>query len=225
MDNANERRCKTMSNVLIVYGTRYGAAASTSEEIAETLRQRGFEVRVVNSREEKVKDIARYDLVVVGSGIQMNRWTHEPEDFLRDFQRELNRKMLAVFVCCGSASKPLNEGKPPMVEKARKKYLEEKVSKYNLHPAIMGLFGGVYNYNKVPWYAKKAMNAERPKIEATYKETQPGVYDTRDVKGIQVWAEELAKLLSSRTSAKSTAGTRGREREQAISKAASVTTS
>ena len=31
-----------MSKALIVYGTRFGAAASTSEEIAKTLRKKGI---------------------------------------------------------------------------------------------------------------------------------------------------------------------------------------
>jgi len=64
-----------MTRSLIVYGTRYGATASTSEEIAEVLRKEGFDVRVVNAKEEKVGDIAEYDLIIVGSGIQINRWT------------------------------------------------------------------------------------------------------------------------------------------------------
>ena len=81
-----------MSKALIVYGTRYGAAASTSEEIAKILRQEGLEVRVVNAKEEKIKDIAEYDLVIVGSGIQFNKWTGEPEDFLKKFQKELGTK-------------------------------------------------------------------------------------------------------------------------------------
>jgi menaquinone-dependent protoporphyrinogen IX oxidase len=68
-----------MSKALVVYGTRYGAAASTSEEIAKILCQAGMEVRTVNAKEEKVRDIAEYDLVVVGSGIMMDRWTGEPE--------------------------------------------------------------------------------------------------------------------------------------------------
>jgi menaquinone-dependent protoporphyrinogen IX oxidase len=59
------------------------------------------------------------------------------------------------------------------------------------------LFGGVYNYNKTPWYAKKAMEAERPKIAAAYKETQPGVYDTRDWNAIRSWAKELAQHFHS----------------------------
>ncbi len=186
-----------MTKALIVYGTRYGAAASTSEEIAKILRQEGLDVRVVNAKEEKIRDIADYGLVVVGSGIQINRWTGEPEKFLKKFQKELARKRVALFVCCGSASQALSEGKPEMAENARRKYLEEKAAKYNLQPVALGLFGGVYNSNKTPWSAKKAMEAERPRIEAAYTETEPGVYDTRDWTTIRSWAKELAQPFCS----------------------------
>jgi menaquinone-dependent protoporphyrinogen oxidase len=54
---------------LIVYGTRYGATASTADEIAKVLGEEGFDVKVVNAKEEKVKDISPCDLIVVGSGM------------------------------------------------------------------------------------------------------------------------------------------------------------
>jgi menaquinone-dependent protoporphyrinogen IX oxidase len=184
-----------MNKALIVYGTRYGAAASTSEEIAKTLSKKGIQAQVVNAKKEKIKDITQYDLVIVGSGIQINRWTSEPEKFLKKFRNDLAKKKVALFVCCGSASQALNEGKPDIAEKARKRYLEDKAAKYDLQPVALGLFGGVYNYNKVPWYAKKAMEADRPRIESAYKETQPGIYDTNDLNAIRIWAEELAKKL------------------------------
>src|SRR5665647_1755094 len=151
-----------MNKALIVYGTRYGATASTSEEIASTLRKEGIEVQVVNAKEEKVKDIAQYDVVIVGSGIMLDRWTGEPEDFLKKFQRELTQKKVALFVCCGSATDTQSKanGKPSPAERGRKKYLEEKAAKYNLKPVALGLFGGVYNYNKAPWYAKKALEMD-----------------------------------------------------------------
>ena len=183
-----------MSKALIVYGTRYGASASTSEEIAKTLRENGIDTQVFNAKVENVKDIAHYDLVVVGSGIQINRWTSEPEDFLKKHQRELGTKKLALFVCCGSAT---DKAKPELAEKARRKYLEEKAAKLNLHPIALGLFGGVYNYNNMPWYAKKAMNADRPRVEAAYKESEPGVYDTRDHSAIRAWTEQLARIFLS----------------------------
>ena len=178
-----------MTKVLIVYGTRYGAAASTSQEIADALRQKGIEVKVANAKEEKIKNVDEYDLVVVGSGIQINRWTGEPEDFLKKFQKQLANKKLALFVCCGSAT---DKNKPDAAGEAKRKYLEEKASKYHLQPVALGLFGGIYNFNKIPWFAKKAMETERPKIAAAYKETQPGIYDTRDLNAIRAWTEELA---------------------------------
>jgi menaquinone-dependent protoporphyrinogen oxidase len=183
-----------LRKALIIYGTRYGATASTSEEIAETLRQKELEVQVVNAKEEKVKDITPYDLIIVGSGIQMLRWTSEPEDFLKKHQKELASKKLALFVCCGFAT---DKKKPELAEKARRKFLEEKAAKHHLQPVALGLFGGVYNYNKMPWFAKKAMNADRPRVAAAYKETEPGIYDTRDLNAIRGWAEELAKIASS----------------------------
>ncbi len=185
-----------MTKALIVYGTRYGAAASTSEEIANALRRKGLEVAVVNVKEQKIKEISQYDLVIVGSGIQMHRWTGEPEDFLKKHQKGLANKKLALFVCCGSAT---DKEKPEAAEKAKRRYLEEKAAKYNLRPVALGLFGGVYNYNNVPWYAKKAMAMDRPRVAAAYKETEPGIYDTRDLNAIRAWAEELAKKTSVRS--------------------------
>ena len=64
-----------MSKALIVYGTRYGATTGTSEIIADTPRQEGFEVRVVDAKKDKVQSVSEFDLIIVGSGIQMGKWT------------------------------------------------------------------------------------------------------------------------------------------------------
>jgi len=186
-----------MNKALIIYGTRYGATASTSEEIAKILRQEGLDVRVVNAKGEKVKDIADYELVIVGSGIQINKWTGEPEKFLKKFQNELAKKKVALFVCCGSASQVMNEEKPDISESARRKYLEDKAAQYHLQTVALGLFGGVYNYNKTPWWAKRFMEADRPRVATSYKETELGVYDTRDLNAIRNWAKELAQKVHS----------------------------
>ncbi len=186
-----------MTKALIIYGTRYGATASSSEDIAEALRQEGFDVKVVNAKEDKVKDITEYKLVLVGSGIQMGKWTKEPEKFLKKFQKELRKKRVALFVCCGSAH-PLTEedGKPEDIEKARKKFLEEKAEKYNLQPAALGFFGGIYNFNKMSRLFRRFMESVKPQLEeAGYKETKPGVYDTRDLNAIRNWVKELAQTV------------------------------
>ena len=184
-----------MSKALVVYGTRTGTAAMTSQEIAQTLQGQGIEARVVNAKKEKIKSIAEYDLIVVGSGIQVGRWTGEPEDFLKKFQKELAAKRLALFVNCGSATEKLNPDKPEIAADAKTKYLDEKAAKYNLKPVALGFFGAIYNFNTMSWIMKKGMEYERPKLVANYKETEPGVYDTRDTAAIRKWAEELSTKI------------------------------
>lgn len=187
-----------MTKALIVYGTRYGATASTSEEIAEVLRQEGFDVKVVDLKKDKVKDITEYELVIVGSGIQINRWTKEPDKFLKKFKKELAKKKAALFVCCGS-TEPLDDKteKAKSIEKARTKYLEEKAAKYDLQPVALGLFGGVYNFNKVPWLFGKFMESIKPQLEeAGVPQTEPGLYDTRDINAIRNWAKEVAQKVN-----------------------------
>ena len=184
---------------LIAYATRYGATTSTSEEIAKVLREQGINVDIVNAKEAKIKDIVEYELVIVGSGIQIDRWTGEAEDFLKRFQKELAKKNVALFVSSGGQALAEHEGNPEKIGRGKKKYLEEKATKYNLQPIALGLFGGVYDFNRWPWWInKKIALTTKQQLEATgLKEIQPGVYDTRDWNNIRSWAKELVqKILS-----------------------------
>lgn len=187
-----------MSKSLVVYGTRYGATAETSEIIADVLRQEGFEVRVMNAKKEKIQSISEYNLVIVGSGIQMGRWTSEPERFIQKFQRELSQKKVALFVSSGSAH-PLSKGEEKIQEivMARSKYLAEKASKYNLNPIALGLFGGVYDYNKMNWFLRKTMSSIKVSLEeAGFKEDEPGRYETRDFESIRSWTKKVALMAN-----------------------------
>ena len=84
------------------------------------------------------------------------------------------------------------------IEYARKIYLEEKVAKYNLQPIALGLFGGVYNFNKMEWLFRKTLSAVKPQLEAAgVPETEPGLYDTRDINSIRNWAKEVAQKVQS----------------------------
>ncbi len=187
-----------MAKALIVYGTRYGATEMTANEIADVFRKEGLDVKVVNLKDEKVKDISDCDLVLVGSGIKIKRWTKEPQKFIKKFRKELVNKKVALFVCCG-AKYPLEEkaDKEKEIENARTKYLEEKAAEYDLQPVALGLFGGVYNFNKMGWFFRKSMSAVKPQLEAAgVPETEPGLYDTRDLDAIRGWAKDLAQKVN-----------------------------
>jgi menaquinone-dependent protoporphyrinogen oxidase len=180
---------------LIAYGTRYGATAGTSEEIAKVLREEGFEVKVINAKEEKSIDISKQDLVIVGSGLQMFKWTGEAEAFLKKFQKELAQKKLAMFV---SSTKPVleREGKEDELTKAWQHNLEDKATKYGLHPIMMAMFGGVIDYNKMNIITRKAFGSFKRQLEKDgFKENPSGVYDLRDWDEIRRWTRELAQKV------------------------------
>ncbi len=178
---------------LIAYGTRYGATAGTAQEIAKILSEQGFEVKVANLKEEKIKDISPYELIVVGTGVQMGRWTGEAEDFLKKHEGELGRKKLAIFV---STMKTMSEreGKTADLETARKFDLDNKLPKYSFQPISVGFFGGVINFNKMNFLFKKTFGSIRERLEKDgFKESEPGVYELRDWEEIRAWAKELAE--------------------------------
>ena len=183
-------------NALIVYGTRYGATASTSKEIAKVLRDEGFNVRVVNVKNERVKDISEYEFIIVGSGMKINRWTKEPEQFLNKFKRELQHKKVAIFVSSATNAIYKHEGNIEELEKAQQKYLDEKASKYKLKPIAMTIFGGVLNYDDMGWMARKTVGQLYRKYEAMGIEKNDGVYDTRDWDSIRNWSRELARIVA-----------------------------
>ncbi len=177
---------------LIVYGTRYGATTGTSEEIARVLQAGCFDVKVVNAKEEKVRDISPYELVIVGSGMQIGRWTGEAEDFLKRFQAQLTQKKVAIFISSMKAV-PEKEGKPDEVEKIRKAGLDDKIAKYQLNPIAVGFFGGVMNFNKMSFIFKRTLGALKLQLEKDgFKQTEPGVYELRDWEEIRNWAKEVA---------------------------------
>ncbi len=177
---------------LIVYGTRYGATASTSEQIAKVLGEEGFDVHVVNAKEENVDTVSEYDLVIVGSGMKIGRWTKEPESFLKKFKKDLMTKKVALFVSFAIQTIYVHEGDSKRLERSQKKYLDEKAEKYSLSPIAMTIFGGVFDYDNMGWMTKKTVGQLWRKFEEAGYEKKDGMYDTRDWDVIRKWTKDLA---------------------------------
>jgi menaquinone-dependent protoporphyrinogen oxidase len=179
---------------LIVYATRYGATALTSQEIAKILREENFEVEVVDARKEKIKDISEFELVIVGGGLKMGKWTRESDDFLKDFQKDLAKKKVAIFVSSAMKSLFERQGKTENLQKIKKSHLDDEALKYDLHPIALGLFGGVWDKNKMGFIFRRTLGVLIKQFDtAGFKETSPGLIDTRDSEEIRKWTEELAQ--------------------------------
>jgi len=175
---------------LVVYGSRYGTAAEIAEEIARVIREEGIKVDLVDAKSIKDGDVSPYDLVVVGSGIKMGKWTKQPLKFIKKNKESLASRKVAIFVSCGSA----NEEKTR--PEGQKKYLDEVAQKNLMNPPVAtGLFGSVYDpeakhgfmYNFYMRFVKQEM--EEKGIDPTKR------HDYRDWDEIRSWARGLADLL------------------------------
>lgn len=176
---------------LIVYGTRYGTAAEIAEEIAKVMENEGVEVSIADSKGLKNCDVTPYDLVIVGSGIKMGKWTKESLKFLQNNKSTLKSKKVALFVSCASANEEKSRAE------GQEKYLDEIAAEYlSSKPVALGLFGSVYDPNAKHGLMYKMTNRfMRKELEKQGIDTSMR-YDFRNWEEIRAWARELAKQLT-----------------------------
>ncbi len=176
---------------LLVYGTRYGTAAEIAEEIGKVIKNEGIEVDLVDSRGIKNYDISSYDMVIVGSGIKIGKWTKGSLKFLENNKSALSDKKVALFVTCGAANmeETMAEGQEKYLDEVALKYLSNK-------PAATGLFGSVYDPNAshglmyklaTKFIVKKGLDKQG--IDTSKR------LDYRNWDEIRAWALNLANML------------------------------
>ncbi len=126
----------------------------------------------------------------------MFRWVGEAEKFLEKFQKELKQKKTAIFVSSGAQATLKHDGDTVAMENAWQKYLVEKAEKYSLEPVLMGILGGIWDYNKMGFAYRKIMGPFKMKLrEVGIEETAPDVFDTRDWEEVRGWAKELVQKV------------------------------
>lgn len=84
-----------MTRALVAYATKHGSTADIAEEIGRVLREHDIDTDVTPAH--AIRSIGGYDLVVVGSAVYMFRWQGEAVDFLKRFERDLQRRPLWLF--------------------------------------------------------------------------------------------------------------------------------
>ncbi len=180
-----QRAIRMNDRILICYGSRYGSTGEIAEKISEILQEHGATVEVVNLKNDKVKDLESFDYVIVGSGIQMGKWTKEPLKFLKKNRDLLSRKKVALFVSCMSATKSetCNQGRRDYLDKIDADFPE-------IVPISMGLFGGLIDPSRGGIMTKGIMKALLMEF-APKGEVPPDYVDLRDWDQIRSWTENL----------------------------------
>ena len=159
------------ANVLVAYATKHGTTREVAESIAATLRQLGSTVEIEEAG--RVRDLARYDAVVVGGGLYTGKWHADASRLLKRHRHELAEKRLAVF---GMGPDSLQEAK---VAESRKQLDRALAATPELEPIAVTIFGGAlepgawrFPFNRLP------------------------AFDARDWDAIRRWAEEVAAKLT-----------------------------
>ena len=124
----------------------------------------------------------------------MDKWTGESDDFLKNFWKDLAKKKVAIFVYSAMKSLFERQGKTEYLQKIKKHHLDDAPLKHQLYPIAMDLFGGVMDKNKMGFLFRRTLGFLIKQFEAAgFKETSPGLIDTRDGEEIRKWTKELAQ--------------------------------
>ncbi|MHA1908043.1 MAG: flavodoxin domain-containing protein [Candidatus Thorarchaeota archaeon] len=178
-----------MVKVAICYGSRYGTTTEIVEGMAKTAETLGAQVEIVELKKSKLSlPLIDYDLVIIGSGIQVGRWTKEPLKFIEKNLDILSKQKVALFVVCAYAANPAQ------CDMAQKDFLDAIVAKYpNLAPVSTGLFGGMFDFKRYN-FATRALVKSLLRKETPEGEEIPEVTDFRNWDHINEW---ITKLVTS----------------------------
>ncbi len=177
-----------MNKVLICYGTRYGTTTEVVQEMSNTARELGVQVDVVNlEKETPFPEPDDYDLVIIGSGIQVGQWTKKPLNFIEEKLDALSKKKVALFVVSGYA------GNPDKVAEAQAEYLDSMPEKYpGLKPISTALIGGMFEFKRYNLVVR-ALVKRIVKSQLSPGEELPEKIDFRDWDMIRDWIKELVQ--------------------------------
>ena len=175
---------------LVAYETGHGSTAEVAEAIAEVLRGKGAEVDVMRCR--KVKEVASYDAVVVGSPIWVTKWLKPASRFLRRNEEFLSERPTAIFCTSGAAAE--EKGKTEVMDSLVPKI---RANAPSVQPVAIGNFAGVFSFPKYSFVIRAAIRA----IAKAHGAPTKGIVDYRDWDEIRTWAAEVYDAFAERLGA------------------------
>jgi len=158
--------------VLVVYGSKRGTTGEIAESVARELQSQGLTVDVVPVAE--ADGVPRYDAVIVGGALYIERWYRTARRFVRS-HREALAAVPVWFFSSGPLDNSASEGDVPPVKTVSK--LMQTVDARG-HKT----FGG-----------KLESNDHSPIARALARDGMVG--DFRDEQQIRAWADEIAEAL------------------------------
>jgi menaquinone-dependent protoporphyrinogen oxidase len=162
-----------MTTVLVTYASKHGSTEGIAERIAQTLVRRGYEAE--SGPIEAVRDVARYDAIVLGSAVYMGSWMKGATAFARREFEVLSDRPVWLF-----SSGPLGD-RDPDADDEPKDVIELAQA---IGPRDHRVFFGALVHDRMGL-------AERLVMKAVHAPEG----DFRDWEAIEAWAESIADAL------------------------------
>ncbi len=168
----------TMARILVLFASSYGHTRDIAWTIERHLRRRGHAVDLVDAR-QAAPSPGEYDLVVVGSPVQMGRHARSIRRWAQRNRAELDRQPAAFFSVSMSAA----GGKPdPYVAR----FMEET----GWHPGRVVSFAGALpytRYNPLLRFVMKRISRKGGHTTDTSRD-----HDFTDWKAVRAFAQAIA---------------------------------
>jgi menaquinone-dependent protoporphyrinogen oxidase len=145
-------------SVLVAYGSRQGSTRDVAEAVGATLREQGREVDVEPAG--KVKEIGRYEGVVLGGALYRGRWHRGARRLLKRQRGRLSTMPVAVFAMGPRRNEEV------AFERSRLQ-LERALAKApEVEPTSTAVFGGVDREKGIDLRDWEAIRAWAQKVGA-----------------------------------------------------------
>jgi menaquinone-dependent protoporphyrinogen oxidase len=165
-------------NILVTYGSKYGATREIAEKIGEVLRQTGFQADVFPV--DGIRDLNPYKAVILGSSVYIGSWHKGAAGFLRDHEKTLANRPVWLF-----SSGPTGEGDAvALVEGQRLPAALQPIAD-RIQPRDIAVFHGYINSEKLNFIEKFAIKSIVKKPFG----------DFRDWDSIVTWTTKIAAAL------------------------------
>jgi len=164
--------------ILIAYASECGTTAEIAVAIGDALCENGNSVETLWIK--NVKDISKYDAVIIGSAILYEKWMPEARKFVENNQDTLKNMPVAYFITCMALSSKEDAARQQAIE------YSDKISDLapQVKPVSVGQFAGVLDYSKISFFKRvltKAAMARHKVKEGDY----------RDWDAIRSWAKSI----------------------------------
>ena len=161
-------------SILVTYASKNGSTAEIAQAIADELRAEGCAVDCAEV--STVREIDRYDTVVLGSAMYMKRWRPEARRFLRRHSKALAERDLWIF-SSGPIGEQATDADPKWTIPTG---VVAQAEELGAHPHMV--FAG-----RVPTEPHNFVE------RAMLRDTPPEFQDMRDWTAIRAWAQTIAR--------------------------------